>query len=145
MTCIAIKDGIVAADSRVSGAYSSAMVKLYKQPGAIIGFAGEICEALVFVDWYRDRRNRAPDTAHETGWCALVLSEKDGIEYWDKSLRPAKMLELQAAIGSGAPFAIGAMDAGKSAAEAVKIACKRDPACGFPVMTARLSSSRKGK
>jgi ATP-dependent protease HslVU (ClpYQ) peptidase subunit len=37
------------------------------------------------------------------------------------------------AIGSGMDFALGAMDAGKSPAEAVEIACRRDPHSGGEV------------
>src|SRR5581483_5060015 len=138
MTCIAVKDSVMAADSLISGVYNTPAVKIYRKPDYLIGFAGEVAQALVFVDWYQDRQCRIPDIAHEQDWCALVLSRKSGIEFWDRSLRPVPILERQAAIGSGAPFAMAAMDAGLSAAAAVKIACKRDASCRLPIVTARL-------
>lgn len=50
----------------------------------------------------------------------------DGTVYWiDKHNEPAEYL-LPAAIGSGSEYAIGAMLAGKTPAEAVEIASKRD-------------------
>lgn len=142
MTCIAVKNGIMAADSRVSGDYITPGVKLQRCPDCIIGFAGDVTEAMVFIDWYQDKRNRQPDVGHETNWCALVMFETH-IEYWDKSLRGFKLLETIAAIGSGAPLAIGAMDAGKSAKEAVRIACRRDNGCGLPVVTMSLRKRKR--
>lgn len=144
MTCIAFKAGVMAADSRISGQYNSLGVKLFKRRDTLIGFAGDVSQGLVFVDWYFDREQRKPDLSEEKDWCALVVSVR-GIEYWDCSLRAQPIPEKIAAIGSGAPFAIGAMDAGRSAREAVAIACRRDPGCGPPIFTARLNSSRKGK
>src|SRR4051812_41649172 len=99
----------MAADSRISGSYNTLGIKIYRAPKALIGFAGEVTQALAFIDWYRDRKSRQPDLANEEDWCALVLTS-GGIEYWDRSLRPMLQIESIAAIGSGAPFAIAAMD-----------------------------------
>lgn len=134
----------MAADSRVSGTYNTPFVKIQKLPAHLIGFAGDISQALVFADWLKTRDSRLPDIAEEKDWCALVLSAK-GVEYWDCSLRPSPIMERYVAIGSGAQFAIAAMDAGATAKQAVSIAIKRDPGCGLPITTARLPSSRKGK
>lgn len=144
MTCIAVRDGQMAADSRISGTYNTPFIKITRKPGYLIGFAGDLSQALVFTDWFQSRESRQPDLAEEKGWCALTLSAK-GVEYWDCSLRPSPIMERYAAIGSGAPFAIAAMDAGATAKQAVAIAIKRDPGCGLPITTFRLNSSRKGK
>ena len=137
MTIIAVKNNVMAADSRISGNYNTLGVKIYRADKALIGFAGEVTQALAFIDWYRDRKRRQPDIANEDDWCALILTSV-GIEYWDKSLRPMLQVESIAAIGSGAPFAIAAMDAGKSAVQAAAIACKRVPSCAPPIISERL-------
>lgn len=52
-----------------------------------------------------------------------------------------EVLEIEdpiAAIGSGAPFAIGAMEHGADPFEAVRIACKRDLLCADPVTSMEL-------
>lgn len=47
-----------------------------------------------------------------------------------------------AAVGSGGDLALGAMEAGKSAAEAVRIACKRDVNSRLPIHVMHLKASR---
>lgn len=123
----------MAADSRATGDFVTAVVKLYKVGKALVGFAGNVEQAHVFIDWYADRKQRKPDLNSEQEWSALVLGE-DGLLCWGPSLRPVQVYDHFYAIGSGAPFAMGAMEAGASARKAVEIACRRDPYCGYPVL-----------
>lgn len=133
MTVIVYRDGIMAADTGVTDTFITRGIKLHKKAGHIIGFCGDVAQALVFVDWFfNQKKNRRPDLSSETGWEALVLN-KDGITTWDRSLRPIPMDEEFYAIGSGASLAMGAMEAGATAEEAVTIACKRDPYCRLPL------------
>ena len=111
---------------------------MFRVGKAIIGIAGNVEHAMVFVDWYGDRKKREPDRHNECDWEALVLTAK-GVEYWGSSLRPIKDGSGYAAIGSGSPHAITAMDCGKSAVQAVQMAAKRDPATGGRVVTMRLN------
>lgn len=137
MTIIAYRDGVMAADSQVTGNFTTLGIKLHRKSGKIIGFAGDLHQALVFVDWYFDSKQRKPDIANENDWVALVAS-KDGLEEWNHSLRPVRVPEMFYAIGSGAEVAMGAMEAGASAKRAAEIACKRADGCGGPVVTMRL-------
>lgn len=137
MTTIAVRDGVMASDSCMSGNFVTDATKLYKKDGRIIGICGHVTQALVFVDWYFDRHQRQPSIANENEWEAIVMS-KDGLEYWDASLRPVPIKDKFHAIGSGAELAMGAMEAGKNAKQAVLIACRRDPYSAPPVVTMRL-------
>jgi hypothetical protein len=49
--------------------------------------------------------------------------------------------DTMCAVGSGAQVAYGAMEAGKTASEAVEIACRRDPFSALPVQTKKLVNS----
>jgi hypothetical protein len=133
MTIIAYRDGVMAADTCLTDGFITAGIKLYKKKGHVIGFCGDVEQALVFVDWFFDqKKNRKPDLASESGWEAMVMN-KDGVSTWGRSLRPIAMSDQFYAIGSGAPLAMGAMEFGASAAEAVAIACRRDPYCREPI------------
>ncbi len=138
MTIIAYRAGVMAADTCVTDSFITNGVKLYKKQGHIIGFCGEVAQALVFVDWFfNQKKNRKPDLASETGWEAMVLN-KDGVTTWDRSLRPIPMDDHFYAVGSGSLLAMGAMEHGASASQAVAIACKRDPYCRLPLMAMKL-------
>lgn len=133
MTIIAYRAGVMAADTCMTDSFVTCGIKLYKKKGHIIGFCGDVEQALVFVDWFFDqKKNRRPDLAAEQGWEALVMN-KTGVYTWGRSLRPIEISEDFYAIGSGAALAMGAMEHGASAAEAVAIACRRDPYCREPV------------
>lgn len=121
----------------MTGNFITSGVKLYRRNGKIIGFAGDVHQAMVFVDWYFDSKQRKPDLANENDWHALVAS-KTGLEEWNHTLRPVPVYDRFYAIGSGAEVAMGAMEAGASAKRAAEIACKRADGCGLPVVTMRL-------
>ena len=144
MTCISYRDGVMASDSRMVGDYVGIGTKLYRHHDEIIGFAGDVEQALAFIDWYRDKASRQPEIAHERDWYALVASPR-GLVLWGPSLRGMPIIESYYAIGSGAPFAITAMDCGKTAAESIKYAIKRDPYCAGPVITLSLEKRAKKK
>jgi ATP-dependent protease HslVU (ClpYQ) peptidase subunit len=142
LTCIAVRDGVIAADSQVTGDYVFGTGKLVARNDAIVGFCGVLSQAMVFVDWYFNRKSRKPSLEHECGWEALVLKRDGSIEWWDNSLRPLSLQGFHA-IGSGCQFAMGAMEAGCTAAKAVEVACARDPYCNLPVTTMTFQTSKK--
>lgn len=155
MTVIAVRDGVVASDSRVTidtdagGSRMWRCQKLYKIPemGVVIGVAGDGFAALRFVDWYRTktkRKRKKPDVDLVTGeadFCALVMHKGGKVEEYDKWCVPEE-IELEPgefyAIGSGVKVALGAMEMGADAARAVEITCKFDPYCAPPVVVVKL-------
>lgn len=94
----------------------------------IVGVAGDFSSGLKFVEWYRTKE---PADFSDLSFDALVLNES-GLFHYDNNLIPMPIMEPFYAIGSGADFAIAALDLGKSPVDAVKLACKWDISCGLP-------------
>ncbi len=133
MTTVTYRDGIMSADSRAThgDAGTTSAIKLFrKRVGRrehLIGIAGDLYAALIFVEWYGKGEAKRPeqfadlfDAGEDFG--ALIW---DGRSLWEcnRLCRLAPVEEPYFAIGSGAPYALAAMDCGKSAREAVRIAC----------------------
>lgn len=156
MTTIAYRDGIIAADSRVTyGEDGSARVhtckKLFrktitqgkKQFDVIIATAGEASPGLVFVDWYGSGKP-VPDIFLHLGgdFLCLVLTPQ-GLFEFDVYCRGEEVSDDFYAIGSGAKAALGAMHCGKSAVEAVRIAARIDPYTGGRINSESLIPKEK--
>jgi ATP-dependent protease HslVU (ClpYQ) peptidase subunit len=148
MTVIAYRDGVIAADSRVtvegkeSGIrFFDSSIKLFRKDGCIIATAGASAPGIVFVRWYGTRPKKPPEaiTDAKVDWTCLVL-DKTGLWEWDSSLEPEQVLEPFYAIGTGCKAALGAMYMHATAVEAVQIACLIDPNCGGKVQTMRLDN-----
>jgi hypothetical protein len=145
MTTIAVRGGIMAADTRVThdseggGVRVTRCVKLLRCRDAIIGLSGESEPGLVFLDWYRSAKAAPPSVfiEGEADFTALVMTAKGVFEY-GKYCRPEKILDKFWAIGSGAKAALGAMHAGVGAERAVEIACLIDPYTAPPIHVLKL-------
>lgn len=134
----------MAADTRsTDDSYHPGIVrceKLFRVDGDIIATAGEDAPGMVFVDWYPKRKTRKPPSKLIDGgadFCCLVLT-KEGLFWWDKWCRPNKVLHDFYALGSGGAYAMGAMDRGATASEAVESAMKYDCYTGGDIVTMRL-------
>ncbi|MBQ4836243.1 MULTISPECIES: proteasome subunit alpha [Pseudoalteromonas] len=75
----------------------------------------------------------------------FFINKQDQVFYGEirHGKRFLEPLQVNWAIGSGANWAIAAMDFGKSALEAVQYACKRDKSTGGKVHTFSLSNTAK--
>ena len=146
MTTIAYRDGLLAADSRVTvdsdsgGARMFRCQKLYRVKtsdgtDAVVGLAGGAFDGLAFLDWLVSEDKHPPTRLLEGGadFTALMLN-KHGLFEYDKWCRPDRVLEKFYAVGSGAKAALGALHMGASAEKAVKIACKIDPYSAPPIV-----------
>lgn len=153
MTTIAVRDGVICADSRTTiqteegGARVFRCEKLYRcfegsPKEAILATAGESFSSLVFVDWYKSETRPIEVIDRlingEADFTVLALT-RDGLYEYDKWGRGEKILDKFYAVGSGSKAALGAMHMGASAEQAVRIACKIDPYSAPPitVMTLR--------
>lgn len=138
MTTVAVRGRVMAADSQFTAqGLRLTGQKLYTVGTAVLGFAGNVSSALVFLDWYENRESRRPDLGNECDFEALVLSA-DGLEYWDASLRPHPIKGDFHAIGSGSHLALGAMAMGANAEQAVQIAAQFDVHTGGSIIRAEL-------
>lgn len=157
MTTIAYRDGIIAADSRVTYGEDSGSARVHtckklfrkmitegkKKFDVIIATAGESSPGLVFVDWYGSGKPVPDIFLHMGGdFLCLVLTPQGLFEY-DVYCRGEEVSDGFYAIGSGAKAALGAMHCGKSAVEAVRIAARIDPFTGGRIMSESLLPKQK--
>ena len=130
MTTIAVKDGIMCADKRLTAGdtvYKSNAVKIYDVDGIITGFSGDWREISKYLDWL--------DVDHCCDVPGVDLSfvelHKDGTIYHcdcDDSGYVHKD-EVEGNIfadGSGFKFALGALHFGASPEEAIKFTAQYD-------------------
>ena len=147
MTCIAYRDGIIAADSLTVIVSKDAEVKVNdpakvaKYKGYLFGMAGNDCPKMEdFRKWWWPHRNKdkAPPIGKKLRFEALVVCPDGMIQQWDHRGVWEHIREPFWAIGSGAHLAIGAMEAGADAKTACTIAIKRGPGVGGKVYIRKL-------
>lgn len=162
MTTIAFKNGVIAADSRVTveseagGARNFDTRKLFRAKvdirgtfkDVILATAGESAPGSLFVEQWSTGKSlteiRDLFTYSEADFTILVVTD-EGLFEVDKWCILEPVYEPFYAIGSGSKLAMGAMEAGASAQRAVEIACKRDPYTALPVVTMRLKPNANQK
>lgn len=150
MTTVAFRDGIMAADSRYSETSVGATrgPKIFRKKvgkrEALIGIAGDVWAAMLFVDWYGTNNTELYKTLTgmtDDGFSAMIWDKKKLFEA-NRYCRPTEIDEPYYAIGSGGVHAITAMDCGKSAAQAVQMAMKRDVYSGGRIVTLTLEAKK---
>ena len=142
MTTIAYRDGVMAADTALigGGVVEGAFKKIAQSHGTdgptTIGCAGSAGYFQPFVDWVRGKGEKpAPDK--DDGFDALVVRPDGSVEAYDRLMVALPIEAPFHAIGSGKELARGAMAAGATAEEAVKIACLFDTGSCEPVTVVR--------
>lgn len=151
MTTIAVRDGVMAADTRVGNGdwiTPGAAKKLrHLAGGEVIGFAGPIASYSLVREWAGYRLRSGYEHLHVPlpeildDYAALVLRH-DGSVFVLEGKR-GDMVEFErpfAAVGSGRIPALAAMLMGATAEEAVRIAMQLDPETGGEVMALRPST-----
>lgn len=162
MTTIAFKNGVIAADSRVTvssdagGDRNFHCEKLFrrrvtingKEQEVIMATAGESAPGSLFVEQFGSGKSLAEIREvfgdSDVDFTILLVTQA-GLFEVDKWCVMEPVYEPFYSIGSGAKLAMGAMEAGASAARAVEIACKRDPYTAPPIVTMRLKPNVKNK
>ena len=155
MTTIVVRDGVMAADSRITledesmGTVFRTCDKIFAigegKRRVLIGLQGENEPGLVFMDWYRQWQNnlwedptgatleRPASLAECEDFTAIVLRKGGRMYEYGKYCRGDRVKGRFYAIGSGAKAAYGALHMGANARAAVRIACKIDPYSSLPV------------
>jgi len=146
MTVICTDGKTIACDSQETGDYIEKCKKLYKlSDGRIAGTIGDSGLCFKLMDWVNGEVSN--DEWYYTwtgeGYAALLLVGTKTIKHTDGAkiklsgcwlLESTSLVEvpchIPAAVGSGGLLAMGAMEAGCTPRDAVKIAIKRDPYCG---------------
>ena len=145
MTTIAIKDGIIAYDSRCRQGETIASDcenKRVDENGVSFFFAGNVCDQRHLIDMYFGKdvsadHNKMSINAYtvSNGVAWLIgVCKTDG--FWMTRVRYPE------AIGSGTDHALTAMDMGATAKEAVKWAKKRDSGTGGRIRTFKITEEK---
>ncbi len=139
MTTIAFDGSSIAYDSYVTQGgviVDNTGSKHWKIKGADFFFAGAVQDYEHLASWFFDRGYDSPE---DTDCSAIVVSGDKVFEVASqKDIFLINQEHKPLALGTGGSFALGAMDAGCSAKEAVKIACNRDIYSGGRVREYRL-------
>jgi hypothetical protein len=147
VTTVAFRDGVMAADSlgtdEMIGKCRLQKIRRVKVKGKehLIGVCGHFEASLLFAEWYGSRSDKIFDRItrfdKDSDFSVLIWTGKK-LFTADRMMLMYEAHEDYYAIGTGASYAITAMDCGKSAAQAVQMAMKRDINTGGRVVTARL-------
>jgi ATP-dependent protease HslVU (ClpYQ) peptidase subunit len=149
MTVIVFKKPYMGSDSRVSDEHDSSIFsnkikKIHQlKNGGLLGIAGDADHRVVIELFNKMRTLKLPTSKQiiATGADFEALLYLPGGQLWylncgkkDKNDEwSAQALEVKdsfSAVGSGAKFALGALDRGASVEQAIKTAIKYDPSCG---------------
>lgn len=135
MSVIAWDGKELAADKRASiGTMIRTTTKIFEAAGAIVGYAGDADGGEELLAWFSSGRSPEkfpPSQRDKDSWAGLLVIWPSG-EIWkyERTPYPLKFPPQHFAIGSGRDFALAAMHCGKTAAEAVEVACALDSGCG---------------
>jgi 20S proteasome alpha/beta subunit len=131
VTTVAYKNGELAGDNLIScGSYRhSTFNKVLYIKGYHVGMCGELQDMHAFVKYVSEDFKETPNL--NEGFEAILV--RDGVVSmcdYKGLIYPVTLIDDCVAIGSGTPFALGAMAAGKDAKDAVAIAAKFDSGTG---------------
>lgn len=142
MTIVAYRNGILAADSAIyaGSVYAGIMLKLARSPyGTIAGAAGRTGICVRFRKWIEGGLSGDFDPKSDESDFGAILAEPDAPVM--RMQNDGVMVQIDGpfhAEGTGEGLALGAMAAGASAEEAVRIAIEYDAYCGGPISILRL-------
>jgi hypothetical protein len=134
MTVIAWDGTTLAVDSQMTTVNRRTFTdKLFKHKDEVLAITGNLDVCAALVAWYKGGNVESFPPMNEDNKSYLVVARKGEVEYYGETPYPVKINDRFFALGSGADFAISAMHCGKSAVEAVEIACLYDIHCGGKV------------
>jgi hypothetical protein len=135
MSVIAWDGKVLAADKRaLSGTLIRTTTKIFASERALMAYAGDSDAGEEIMAWFTSGRKpeHFPSSQRDKDtWAGfLVVFNTGDIWKYERTPYPIKFPPQQFAIGSGRDFAMAAMYCGKSAPEAVEVACVFDSGCG---------------
>lgn len=134
------RTGTMVSDSKVTaGTVWFPAKKVVRHKDELIGLAGEANKEEAWLNWYTNgRKGKAPNDED----LAVLILRKTGLFYVDVDSTEIQVMREFHAIGSGAPAAMGALLAGKTAEEAVAIAILVDPDSGGDIQLFSLTKDK---
>ena len=142
MSVIAWDGKTLAADKRLcSGTLIRTTTKIFRlgDINALAAYAGDADSGEEVLAWFRAGHAPAdfpPMQRDKDAWAPLLIVWRDGRMWkFERTPHPLKFPPQHFAMGSGRDFALAAMHLGKTAAEAVEVACVFDSAFGNGIYT----------
>lgn len=142
MTTIAYKDGVIAYDGRQTRndrIVSDSAAKCQVVDGVSFFLSGAVCDEKALIAAYFGTASSVPVECSGyavDGGKLMMIGHDDTTGIWKQDLDPAN----PDAMGSGAQYALAAMDMGASAEDAVRAAMKRDIYTGGAVRTVTIKT-----
>lgn len=135
MSVIAWDGKTLAADKRASyGTTILTTTKIFRVGGCLVGYTGDAVFGEQMLAWIRAGANVEDFPAAQRDkddWCGvLVITPEGKVSRYERVPYPLTYEDKFFAAGSGGDFALAAMHLGKTAREAVELACKLDSGCG---------------
>ncbi len=139
MTTIAYRDGVLAADtlSTANGLRDDYGPKVWKHKGVLGAAAGTGAICLKFQDWVRNGMPGDCPFQGTDGGNGIVVAPDGQMVCWGTN-GPWPVKQPFYTLGSGYQIALGAMEMGATAVEAVVAAMKFDTSTGGEVQFVRL-------
>lgn len=117
----------------VDGVLQHRVQKIHRVGGGLVGFAGSIAYGLAIVEWLKDGADDEQYPKEKDGTVIIVDSHGRISALEAESKTVCRIRDKFVAIGSGSAVALGAMAAGATAYEAVKIASRFDAYTRGPI------------
>ncbi|AXP04273.1 proteasome subunit beta [Pseudomonas fluorescens] len=146
MTTITYKDGVIAYDGRQTRSdriVSDSAPKCKVVDGVSFFLSGAVCDEKALIAAYFGTPSPTPVECSGYvvhGGKLMMVGHDDKTGLWKQELDLAN----PDAIGSGAPYALAAMDMGASAEDAVRAAMKRDIYTGGLIRTVIIDQGEAG-
>lgn len=142
MTVIAWDGTTLAADKRVVYVgMPRTVTKIFRVANALVGIAGDGAQGMDMVRWIEcgsDREKFPAAQRDKEQWATVVVVNGAGLWLYERTPEAMRIEDSFYATGSGRDYAMAAMHFGKSAREAVEIACLFDVNCGNGIDELRL-------
>lgn len=140
MTTIAYRNGVMAADSLITshGSRHGYAQKIFRIDGCLVGLSGECPASMRFLEHFDfDKYCKVSNVV--TGMYAIVVRDGEVWMYEDGTMMKMQIDSVKyVAIGSGTPFALGAMAIGAGAERAVRAAIRHDIQSGGKVQVEKV-------
>ena len=137
MTIIAWDGHTLAADKQATaGELRTRVTKIMRlKSGEILAMSGELAPGLTVAEWYKNGADPKewPEFQRTEAWSRLIVASSSGAFFYEQFPVKIHVEEPFAAWGSGRDFALGAMERGATAIEAVEVASKFCCQCGLGV------------
>lgn len=146
MTVIAWDGKTLAADKRSTICGNpSTVTKIHRVPGGLVGFSGSGSHAMELLAWFKAGApvESFPKPRDEDGAGSLFIASDGQIRLYSATSPYYEVLEQPFyARGGGRDYALAALYLGKTAREAVEVACALDTGCGNGIDTLTLASDQ---